>query len=163
MRGNNNYKTRVQVLHPMENINSFQAFWSNSVGKKTKENERQKERARESEYCFTTSTYLKTSSLSEKMGSMIQCVSHLGWLRHLFFVLDCLFVYIMRMPRYLHLCNLASLSIAHGMCLHTRQNMQAYHTILSTIFKGFNLNAIIFLPCGTQALLCLSILTRHTV
>jgi len=36
MRGNNNYKTEVQVLHPMENINSFQAFWSNSVGKKKK-------------------------------------------------------------------------------------------------------------------------------
>lgn len=42
MRGNNNYKTEVQVLHPMENINSFQAFWSNSGGKKKERKKKEK-------------------------------------------------------------------------------------------------------------------------
>lgn len=70
MRGNNNYKTGVQVLHPMENINSFQAFWSNSVGKKQKKMKDEK-RGWEKTYCFTTSTHLKTSESGSGFNNLI--------------------------------------------------------------------------------------------
>lgn len=42
MSGNNNYKTEVQVLHPMENINSFQAFLVQLCWKKKKKNTQKK-------------------------------------------------------------------------------------------------------------------------
>lgn len=124
MRGNNNYKTEVQVLHPMENINSFQAFWSNSVGKKKRKRKkkRQKERARARESECTASHPVPTWRHQACPSKRVQWYSvsvHLGWLRHLFFVYDCLFVYIMSMPWTLRRAIRHHFAIVHGMCLHT--------------------------------------------
>jgi hypothetical protein len=58
---NNNCKMRVQVLHPMENVNSFQHFCSNFAAK----------RGRVSMQLHNH--YLNTLSLVQGMGMIKEC------------------------------------------------------------------------------------------